>query len=98
MVRAAVTKTGADFSTIFRFWITPQFLFSGVFFPVSELPDPIAFIAWLTPLYHGVVLTRGLTLDAAPSSIWTLHVGYLLALVAGGYLFALGAFRRRLEA
>ena len=50
------------FATIFRFGITPLFLFSGTFFPITSLPAALQALAWLTPLYHGVALTRGLSL------------------------------------
>ena len=38
----------------------PMFLFSGAFFPISQLGD-FAWIAYLTPIWHGVDLTRMLT-------------------------------------
>lgn len=40
--------------------LTPMFVFSGVFFPVQNLPVAAQQIAWLTPLMHAVRLTRGL--------------------------------------
>src|SRR6476661_7758788 len=51
---SATQKTPNRFTTIFRFGITPLFLFSGTFFPVSSLPAALQVLAWLTPLYHGV--------------------------------------------
>lgn len=59
---SATQKTPMKFNALFRFVITPLFLFSGTFFPVSSLPAFLQPIAWLTPLYHGVALTRGLSL------------------------------------
>ena len=59
---AATQKTPNRFATIFRFGITPLFLFSGTFFPIDTLPAFLQALAWLTPLYHGVALTRGLSL------------------------------------
>ena len=56
---SATQKTPDRFSTIFRFGITPLFLFSGTFFPISSLPAALQAFAWLTPLFHGVALTRG---------------------------------------
>ena len=29
---------------------------SGTFFPLSNLPDQVEWVAWLTPLFHGVQL------------------------------------------
>ncbi|MEO5965546.1 MAG: ABC transporter permease, partial [Candidatus Limnocylindrales bacterium] len=57
---AATQRTPEKFNAVFRFGITPLFLFSGTFFPISNLPAVIQPIAWLSPLWHGVELSRGL--------------------------------------
>ena len=63
------------YSYYFTLFITPLFLFSGVFFPVSNLPEAAQAIAWLTPLHHGVELMRALVLTgsgggAAAHALW----------------------------
>ena len=70
---AATQRTPEKFAAIFRFGITPLFLFSGTFYPVESLPAVVQPLAWLTPLYHGVVLARGLslgTIGVAPTCPW----------------------------
>lgn len=47
------------YSYYFTLWLTPLFLFSGIFFPVDRFPAGTE-IAWCTPLYHAVRLVRGL--------------------------------------
>ena len=62
---AAFMSTQYDttaFNAIWRFGITPLFLFSGTFFPIDQLPAQIQWIAWLLPLWHGVALARALSL------------------------------------
>ncbi|MBN1173505.1 MAG: ABC transporter permease [Micromonosporaceae bacterium] len=49
--------------------IFSMFLFSGTFTPVEAYPGPAQIIVWLTPLYHGIELTRGLILDALSLSM-----------------------------
>ena len=39
-----------------------MFLFSGAFFPIANLTPPLEWLARFTPLWHGVDLTRMLTL------------------------------------
>ena len=100
MPMAAWTATRdreTSFSIIFRFVITPLFLFSGTFFPISQLPPAVQPIAWLTPLFHGVALTRALALGE-PLELWqwAVHVAYLVAMLTIGTLLALRTFRRRL--
>ena len=68
---SATQRTPARFNVIFRFIITPLFLFSGMFFPIDTLPSFLQAVAWLSPLWHGVVLTRALVLgvpDMAPAA------------------------------
>jgi lipooligosaccharide transport system permease protein len=97
MAYAATLKSSGTFNVLFRFVITPLFLFSGVFFPTSRLPGGLEQAAWLTPLFHGVELVRGLTLDAVPST-WPLHVAFLMAFAGAGVAAARWTFRRRLYA
>ena len=97
MAFAATLKTGQNFNVLFRFVITPLFLFSGVFFPIARFPDPLQTVAALTPLFHGVALTRGLTLGTLPPGGAAVHAGYLAAMLAAGTVVATVTFRRRLR-
>jgi lipooligosaccharide transport system permease protein len=96
MAYAATLKISGEFNAIFRFGITPLFLFSGVFFPVSQLPRWLEVAAWLTPLFHGVELIRGLTLGTIESPAWIIHAGFLAGLTAISTAAAIHTFRRRL--
>ena len=42
----ATQKNDVGFSAVFRFIINPLFLFSGTFFPLTQLPEPLQLIAW----------------------------------------------------
>ena len=96
MAYAATLKSGGNFNVLFRFGITPLFLFSGVFFPITRLPRPLQLLAWASPLFHGVELVRGLTLNAIESPAWVIHVAYLLGIGATGFVVARRSFRRKL--
>ena len=65
------------YSYYFTLFLTPLFLFSGIFFPVTRFPYG-AEIAWFTPLYHTVRLTRGL----AQGPLGTEHAADLAWIVA----------------
>jgi lipooligosaccharide transport system permease protein len=56
----AMVKIIDLYSYFYTLWLTPLFLFSGIFFPVERFPAG-ADIAWFTPLYHSVRLVRGLS-------------------------------------
>ena len=92
---AATRHNDSGFAALFRFVINPLFLFSGTFFPVSQLPDQVEWVAAATPLYHGVALVRGSVLDSMPA-IWPLHVAYLVVFVAITGYVAYRLLRRRL--
>jgi lipooligosaccharide transport system permease protein len=95
---AATRKNTQNFNYLFRFVITPLFLFSGVFFPISRLPDWLEAVAWLTPLFHGVAITRGVILGGLEFPLWLAHVAYLVTMVAAGVFAAMRAFDRKLRA
>ena len=95
MVAFAVTRQSEQgFSAIFRFVVTPLFLFSGTFFPISQLPAGIRWIAFVTPLWHGVALCRGLTLGTIHALPALGHVAALLAFAGAGLAIALRAYNR----
>lgn len=79
---------------IFLF-ITPMFLFSGTFFPVSGVPDWAGIFTYIFPLYHLVELTRFLCIGAMESNPM-FNLAYLLVFtVIFGWL-GLYAMKRRL--
>ena len=85
----AFAKSYEFFSYYFTFWITPMFVFSGVFFDIGRFPDYIRAIAWLLPMTHLIEtirpLTAGTGLDPAAAS---LHLGYLVALTGAAFVVA----------
>jgi lipooligosaccharide transport system permease protein len=93
---AAVNENDAGFAALFRFVVTPLFLFGGVFFPVQQLPPVLEQLAYATPLWHGVALSRDLALGTATAGSVLLHVVYLSAWIAVGGWLAGRAFQRRL--
>mgnify|MGYP000247531303 CR=1 FL=1 len=84
-------------AALYRFGLVPLFLFSGTFFPVSQLPAWLEPVAWATPLWHGVALCRDLAAGDVPVAGTALHVGYLLALLVAGATVAVQGCRRTLE-
>ncbi len=73
-----------SFTILLRLVMVPIFLFSGAFFPVANLPDAVEWVAYLTPLWHGVDLVRDLFLGQATWAPALLHVAVLAAYTAVG--------------
>jgi lipooligosaccharide transport system permease protein len=94
---AALQETDVGFSSLFRFGVVPMFLFSGTFFPISQLPAGLRPLAWVTPLWHGVDLCRSIDLGTARAWLTVVHVGYLAALIAVGVVLAQRSYARRLR-
>jgi lipooligosaccharide transport system permease protein len=95
---AANLEYDAAIAALNRFVIIPMFLFSGTFFPVSQLPGWLQPVAWATPLWHGATLCRDLASGQATLLASLGHAGFLLALVVAGSLAAVHFHRRKLLA
>jgi lipooligosaccharide transport system permease protein len=93
---AASLRDEHGFALLFRLGVIPMFLFSGAFFPVSQLPDAFEVLAYVTPLYHGVEVTRMLTTGDVAVGAAAMHTAYLLLWLVTGWWLALRAFSRRL--
>jgi lipooligosaccharide transport system permease protein len=83
------------FTYFFTLVMTPMLLFSGVYFPVEQMPGWLAAIAGALPLKHAIDVARPLMLGQVPDSI-ALHVAVLLAYAIVGYYISVVLTRRRL--
>jgi len=89
----------SGFPAIQRFIITPLFLFGGAFYPLSNLPVFVQWIAKAAPLWHGVVVARDLTTRGAADldlAGMTGHLGYLLLWIVVGAIVAERRLTKRL--
>jgi lipooligosaccharide transport system permease protein len=93
---AVLLKTESAFAYLFRFALMPLMLFSGTFFPLSQLPGWLRAVAYATPLWHGVALCRGLSLGHLSPLGALGHVAYLAVLAAAGIWAGARTYRRRL--
>lgn len=89
-------RSDSYLSLLFRFAVIPMSLFAGVFFPVESLPEALRWLAYASPLWHGVDLCRAAALGVAPNWSVAGHLLYLAAWGIGGALLAGRCFRRRL--
>jgi lipooligosaccharide transport system permease protein len=86
------------FPLLMRFVVIPMSLFAEVFFPIAKLAEPLRWLAYVSPLWHAVVLCRACTLPGFGITWWAAlgHLAYLAAWAGIGFWLALVAFRRRL--
>src|SRR5437762_1189739 len=87
---------GYDFFTyFFTLLLPPMLLFSGVYFPVDQMPAALAGVANFLPLKHAIDLARPLMMGRVPDAI-ALHIAVLTLYAAIAYYVALVLTRRRL--
>jgi lipooligosaccharide transport system permease protein len=98
MAFSATQRTPEKFNAIFRFGITPLFLFSGTFYPVESLPLFLQPLAWVTPLWHGVSLARGLSLGTIGEDplLAMIHLAVVLGFVAVGAVASIRTINTKL--
>ncbi|HMC38104.1 MAG TPA: ABC transporter permease [Acidimicrobiales bacterium] len=94
---AATQDTDGAFSLVFRLGVVPLFLFSGVFFTLSQLPAALRYLAYVTPLWNGVALCRPLAAGQVGALGLAGHLAYLLGVTAAGVVAARVTFARRLR-
>lgn len=80
-----------------RFIIMPLFLFSGTFYPLTNLPQILQLIGWVSPIWHANELGRVLAFgQPTPGWLVAVHIGYLLTIIALAWLAVRWVFVRRL--
>ena len=96
MAYSASIRNESAFAIIYRLLVIPLFLFSGAFFPITNLSPPLEWIARLTPLWHGVDLARMLVLGQVRPGLAVAHLTYLLVLALVGWWLAVWRLERRM--
>ncbi len=95
LIVTSVAKGYDTLSNYFVVVVTPMVFVSGVFFPLSQLPDWLRAIAHWLPLTAAVEIMRPLVLGRAPEHVAP-NCALLAAYLAVCYYIALGLTRRRL--
>lgn len=83
------------FAYYFSLVISPMFFFSGVFFPLSSLPNWVQTVSWFMPLRHAVNISRGLSTGKVFSSLLA-DAGWMLIFTFLTSWLAIKLIKRRL--
>jgi len=85
------------FTVVQRFIIMPLFLFSGTFYPLTNMPVYLQWIGWISPLWHATQLGRWLTYGSEIStSMLVLHFALLSSILIVGLISSRRIFTKRL--
>jgi lipooligosaccharide transport system permease protein len=83
-----------SFSYFYTLFMTPLFLFSGIFFPLDTMPRLVADLASITPLYHLVIVCRALSAGTGVQALWSIL--WLIVTAAVLAPFPFGLMRKRI--
>jgi lipooligosaccharide transport system permease protein len=94
-----VKQDDGFFAIVGRFIIAPMFMFSGTYYPLNILPEPLQVVGWISPLWHATDLGRHLSYGL-PVEGWVVgvHYAYLIVLYFIGHYIASRQFEKRLGA
>lgn len=95
MLFTSLTPNIDSFNFPFFLLITPMFLFSGTFFPLTILPEGGQILAQFLPLTHVVTLARGITFGALTTT-HLLSVAYIGIISLMFFVVSVRLMRRRL--
>jgi lipooligosaccharide transport system permease protein len=83
------------FNYYFTLVVTPIFLFSGIFFPLDQLPSWVQSVAWFSPLTHAVDASRALFIGRLDRKL-ALDIIWLMVVAPVPIVPAIWLFHRRL--
>ena len=94
---ASIKDDDGMFALIGRFVITPMFMFSGTFYPISSMPIYLQWIGWVSPQCHATNLGRAMSYGM-PIESWLLYVhwGLMLVMAVIGITWSHRIFVKRL--
>jgi len=94
---ASIKDDDGMFALIGRFVITPMFMFSGTFYPISSMPIYLQWIGWVSPQWHATNLGRAMSYGM-PIESWLLYVhwGLMLVMAVIGITWSHRIFVKRL--
>jgi lipooligosaccharide transport system permease protein len=87
-----------QFQTVYSYLISPIYFFSGIFFPMDQMPYWVQKAAWFSPLYHAVLLSQSLYWDERIVETWTVHGSILVVYSAVLLAFAYWRLVKKLKA
>ena len=96
---STIREDTGQLAMVQRLVVVPLTLFSGTFFPLSQLPWFLQWIGWISPLWHGTELSRVATFGyAEPVWLTAVHVVVLVGMTGAGWFWSRRIAVRRLTA
>lgn len=96
LLATAYVRNINQFQTVYSFFISPLFFFSGIFYPLEQMPEVARWIAYLFPLAHGVKMAQAVYWNEAIASTFLVHSAFALVQCAILAIWAERAVSRKL--
>jgi lipooligosaccharide transport system permease protein len=93
----SIKEDDGVFALVGRFIVTPMFMFSGTFYPITSMPLYLQWIGWISPQWHATNLGRAMSYGM-PIESWLLilHWAVMALMTLFGTLWAHRVFEARL--
>lgn len=94
IIATAIVPGIDSFNYFYTLFLTPIFLFSGIFFPVTDFKDLLMLLVEINPLFHFVSLSRSFCFGSLNLSVLT-HTLFILSYLLVCFPLAFILLRRR---
>jgi len=96
LAATAYARSWEFISYFMTFWVTPNFIFTGVFFSIDRFPNYIEALSWLLPTTHVVSIIRPLT-AGQPLHLGMIILHLVVLVMLGGLMFWLAHRKLRMR-
>jgi len=98
LISSCYVKNINQFQTVYSFLLSPIYFFSGIFFPIDQMPIWAQMISKAFPVYHGVKLSQAVFWNENLASTWLIHASVLIVYSAVLVSWSYREVRKKLEA
>lgn len=96
LLASAYVKNINQFQSVYSFFISPLFFFSGIFFPLEQMPAAAQWVAYMFPLAHGVKMAQAVYWNENVAYALLVHSAAILAQSAVLSIWAARAIGKKL--
>lgn len=97
LVATAYARWYDSFSYFFTFWVSPMFMFCGVFFSVDRFPEWLQWVSFFLPMTPFINMIRPLTTGMPIDWMaFALNAFYLVALMVVAFYIAYRKIKKRM--
>lgn len=97
LLSSCLVKNINQFQSVYAFVISPLYFFSGIFFPIDQMPPVAQGIARALPLHHAVSLSQAIFWNENVLHAFSVHAPILLTYSIVLLTLAYGRLKKKLQ-